>query len=64
MILKVALESVSFNDPRKSPLFQCHRPKEITSGAEAKSLAVEQVVSPVRMDGRKKLYWWKKVTKD
>jgi [acyl-carrier-protein] S-malonyltransferase len=45
--LKVALDSVSFQDPVKA-LYSNVTGKEITSGAEAKSLAVQQVVSPVR----------------
>jgi [acyl-carrier-protein] S-malonyltransferase len=41
------LESVTFNDP-KIPLFSNVSGKQVSSGAEAKKLALEQITSPVR----------------
>jgi [acyl-carrier-protein] S-malonyltransferase len=42
-----ALEAVTFNDP-VVPLFSNVTGKQITSGAEAKELAIAQITSPVR----------------
>ena len=41
------LESVAFNDP-SVPLYSNVTGKQISSGAEAKKLAIEQITSPVR----------------
>jgi [acyl-carrier-protein] S-malonyltransferase len=52
--LKAALESIPFNDPKKA-LYSNVTGQRISSGVEAKALAVEQVVKPVKWTTEERL---------